>query len=243
MGPVGPDAAAAVFYNFNPALFAFALPGAWAIASPEQVLEARARAMEEVYRRVGAPTADLDEALDLAGRAAAGTDTAGRPLAAANKAVAPLGEPFADLWQALAVVREHRGDGHVALLTTEGVDPVEALILYSEWQSTVSRRFLQATRLWDDEAWAAGEERLRSRGLLAADGATDEGATSFALTEEGRALREHLERRTDQLAAGPWAAIGEEASLRLFDLMHPILVALDDARAFPRALSLPDRPA
>ncbi len=233
LGPVGPQAAGAVFHNFNPALFTFTLPAAWDIATPAQVLRARAEAMETLYRRVDAPTDGLAEALALADAAAAAADTAGRPLAAANAAVELVDQPFADLWQRLAVVREHRGDGHVALLVAEGLGPVEALVLYSQWQSTVSRRFLQSSRLWDDEAWAAGEERLRERGLLGEDG----------LTQDGTALREHLELRTDQLAAGPWAALGQDGALRLFDLLIPVLQAMNAAQAFPRPIPIPSRPA
>lgn len=233
LGPVGPDAAAAVFFNFNPALFAFALPAAWEIASPEVVLEARGRAMQAVYERVGAPTDDLAEATALARLAADACGGHGRPLAAANKAVPPPGLPFGDLWQSLAVVREHRGDGHVALLTAAELGPVEALVLYSGWQSRVSRRFLQATRLWDDEAWTAGVTQMQRRGL-----ATDDG-----LTDAGLALREALEADTDRLAAAPYAALGQDQALRLFDLLVPLVTALNDAQAYPRPFPVPDRPA
>lgn len=232
MGPIGPAAAAAVFYNFKPDLFSFALPGAWDIASPTQVLQARAQAMEALYQRVDAPTDGLEEATDLARTAAAATTTAGRPLAAANKAVPAPGTPFADLWQAMAVVREYRGDGHVALLTAEGVGPVEALVLYSGFQERVSRRFLQSTRLWDDEEWGEAEGKLRQEGLWGEDG----------LTKAGAEQRERLEQRTDELAIEPWEALGPQGCLRLFDLMQPILVALNDAEAFPRPAAVPSRP-
>ncbi|CAN5307443.1 hypothetical protein BH23ACT9_BH23ACT9_07060 [soil metagenome] len=233
MGPVGPDAAAAVFYNFNPALFGFALPAAWDVATPQQVIEARSTAIQALYERVQAPTADLAEAIDLARAAADACEVHGRPLAAANKAVAAPGVPFADLWQALAVVREHRGDGHVALLLAAGIGPVEALVLYSGWQDRISQRFLQSTRLWDEAAWDGAIASLGERGLTDPAG----------LTPQGRALREQLEADTDRLASPPWAALGEQRSLRLFDLLVPLVQALNEAQAYPRPAALPDRPA
>jgi hypothetical protein len=232
MGPIGPEAAAAVFYNFNPALMGFALPAAWSIASPAAVLDARATAMQAVYERTGAPTEGLVEAIELAQQAAAACGTSGRPLAAANAAVPAPGMPFADLWQALAVVREHRGDGHVALLVAGEIGPVEALVLYAGWQGTISRRFLQSTRLWDDEAWEQALGSLRARGWSDDDG----------LTRAGRDARQQLEADTDRLASDPWQALGEEQTLRLFDLLLPITDSLNTASAYPRTFALPARP-
>lgn len=229
LGAVGPGAATATFYNFNPALIHHALPGAWEIATPAEVLAARAGAMEQLYARVELPTEGLEEATELARDAGHAADCTGRPLAAANAEVGAPGTPYADLWQALGVLREHRGDGHVALLVTGSITPVEALVLYAGWQDKVSKRFLQKTRLWDDEAWSAGEAALRERGWLDDDG----------LTGEGRARREELESRTDELAAQPYEALGEDRAQRLFALLHPLAVALDEAGAWPRPLALP----
>lgn len=232
LGAVGPRVAAAIFYNFNPAMFDAALPAAWELATPAQVLAARAQAIQDLYTRIDAPTQHLAATTDVARRAADATATEGRPLAAANKAVDLPGMPFADLWQALTVVREHRGDGHVALLTAEGLTPVEALVLYAGWQDTVSQRFLQKSRMWDDQAWGDGEESLRQRGLL----------DSTGLTGDGRSLRDHLERRTDQLALPLWDEIGREESLALFDGLLPLVQALNTGQAFPRTVTIPDRP-
>jgi hypothetical protein len=234
MGAIGPEVARSVFYNFSPQLIALGVPGAWELATPQQVLDARARAVERLYTRLGAPSETLAEATRLARAAAEEADVHGRPLAAANLAVEPPQTPFAALWQALTVLREHRGDGHIALLTAGGVGPVEALVLYASWQSSVSRGFLQRTRLWDDHAWDAAADRLRGRGWLTGEG---------VLTEAGAAWRDRIEHDTDRLAAGPYAAIGGDATRRLFDLLRPLAEALRDADAFPRALSLPAPPA
>lgn len=230
MGPVGAEVVAATFFNFSPLVAGLGVPGAWDIASPDQVLAARATAIEQVFTRVGAPTEGVAEATDLARSAVSMADLHGRPLAAANAAVAAPGTPFADLWQALTVLREHRGDGHVALLTASGLHPVEVLVVYAAWQGQVSRKFLQRSRVWDDEAWAVAEEGVRSRGWLAEDG---------TLTEDGRAWRDQLEADTDRLASRPYEGLGEDGARRLFELLHPIASSLDGAEdVFPRPLTL-----
>lgn len=233
LGPVGPSVVTAIFYNFSPTVVGVGIPSAWELATPAQVLAARAEGMQATLELLldasGVPTDGVTEATELARRAMDGLATAGRPMAAGNADVPPSGLPLGDLWQALTTLREYRGDGHVALLLTEGLSPVEALVLYSGWQDRVSRRFLQATRLWDDEAWQVAVERLRSRGLADAQG---------SLTAEGTAFRQHLEDRTDEVAAVPWAQLGPDRTRRLWDLLHPIAVAVAAGYPKPGPLAL-----
>lgn len=227
LGPVGPAVVAATFYNFNPAVVAMGVPSVWDVAAPTDVLAARARGMQAALEALEVPTDGVEEATELARRAMAGVATAGRPLAAANTAVPASGAPLADLWQALHVLREFRGDGHVALLTVENVRPVEALVLYATWQERVSRKFLQSTRGWDDETWQVATRSLAERGLV-----DDEG-----LTEAGRAHRDELEARTDTAAAAPWRQLGEADSRRLWDLLAPIAAAV--SAGYPRPPTIP----
>lgn len=229
LGAVGSAPVAAVFFSFNPALIDMGLPHAWDIASPAQVLGARARAMQDCFERLQVPTDDVEEATELARRAMDGVFLGGRPLAAANAGVPASGLALADLWQALAVLREYRGDGHVAVLTTAGLSPVEALVLYAGWQDRISRRFLQATRLWDDQAWDAALDGLVARGW----------ADEHGLTSTGMAFRQDLEDRTDAAAAAPWENLGEGATRRLWDLLRPVAVAV--AADYPRPPTIPER--
>lgn len=231
MGAVGPEMSIATFYNFNPALHRYALPAAWDIASPEQVLAARFRGLQAVYERVEAPTDGLEELTDLAVRAAAGLDLAGRPLAAANAGVELPEQPFARAWQALTVLREFRGDGHIAALVVAELGPVEALALYAAWQSTVSDRFLKASRGWDEDVWGAAEDRLRERGWMADDG---------TLTQEGIQERNAVEEMTDRLAAAPYEHLGRAATERLFDLARPLAQALNDNGGYKRPAPMPE---
>lgn len=231
LGPVGPEVAAATFFNFNPALFHRFLPAAWDKASPTTALSERAAGLQETFERVGAPAADLDELVDLLDRSADGMTWHGRPLAAGNAGVAAPEQPFARAWQSLAVLREHRGDGHVAALLGAQLDPVEALVVMAGWQDQLSRRFLQGSRMWDDDAWQAGVDRLRGRGLVDEDG---------QLTDDGAALRDRVEHHTDLLAAEPYQRLGAAGCRRLFALLHPLAVALRDGGAYPRTPAFPD---
>ncbi len=228
LGAVGPGPVAATFFNFNPALIEMALPHAWDIASPAQVLAARAQAMQDCFTRLQVPEDDIEEATDLARRAMDGVFLGGRPLAAGNARVPTSGLPLADLWQAVGTLREYRGDGHVAVLTTAGLSPVEAIVLYAGWQDVVSRRFLQTTRLWDDDAWDAALDSLAARGWADENG----------LTSTGMAYRQDLEDRTDAAAAAPWENLGEGATRRLWDLLRPVAVAASGG--FPKPVAIPD---
>lgn len=228
LGAVGPGTVTACFFNFNPALVELGVPGAWEVASPAQVLAARTQAMQACFERLEVPTDHVAEVTELAQQAMDGVFLGGRPLAAANARVPLVGLPLGDLWQALAPLREYRGDAHVALLTAADLGPVEAIQLYAGWQDAVSRRFLQMTRMWDDDAWAAGEAGLRERGW-----ADDQG-----LTNAGMAFREDLEDRTDRASATPWSTLGEERTRRLWELLRPIAGAV--AAGYPKPPTLPD---
>lgn len=233
LGAAGPGPVAACFFNFNPAMIEMGLPAAWEVVSPAQVLAARAQAMQACWSRLlegaaGVDEATVAEATDLARAAMDGVFLGGRPLAAGNARVPASGLPLADLWQALTTLREYRGDGHVALLTTAGLSPVEALVLYTGWQDRVSRRFLQATRLWDEQAWEAAVASLTARGLADDDG----------LTATGVARRQEIEDRTDELAARPWEVLGEDGTRRLWALLRPVAAAVADG--FRRPPTIPD---
>ncbi len=161
-----------------------------------------------------APDAELVvEAAELARRAAieATRWPEGRPLFAGHAALDWPDDPLVALWHAQSLLREFRGDGHVAAMTAEGVDGVEALILHAA-TGDVPAPILKGSRQWSDDDWSAGEDRLRSRGWLDADG---------GLTEAGRAHRTWVEDRTDALAAPAYAVLGEDGCARLRELCRP----------------------
>lgn len=194
LGAVGPDIVTAAFYVFEPGMVARALPDAWARATPEAVLAARAELADATLRRA-LGDADVTAAAELAVPLALAAETAGRPLAAAHQAVPvpPADRPLARLWWAATVLREHRGDGHVAALLTAGVGPCEALVLAAATGTygPDGAELLRTSRQWSEDDWAAATDRLATRGWLTDDG---------SLTPVGRAAHQAIEDTTDRLA-------------------------------------------
>ena len=218
MGPVSAAVVTATFYNFNPALVTAAIPEAWRLATPESILEARLAAAGRTLRRAlpeGAPESpEVAEAATLARKAAeaASQRPAGRPLFAGHAALPWPDEPLLVLWHAQTLLREYRGDAHVAALVLYGIDPVEALVTHGA-SGDVPAEVLRATRAWPEDAWAAAEDRLRSRGVL-------DGAGGF--TDEGRRLRDALELRTDAASVDAYEVLGEDGCERLRALCRPL---------------------
>ena len=194
---------------FAPWLHRKALPAAWEVASPEQVQQARRDAMGTVLERAIGDT-DVTELLALVRTSCDGLTSPGRPLYAAHAGLSWPDEPRLALWHATTLIREHRGDGHVAVLLRAGLDPVESLVLGGLFAGNTP--FLRETRGWTDEEWTAGTERLTRRGLVA-DG---------ALTEQGLAFRRDLERETDRLALEGWLHLGLDGTRRVLELATPL---------------------
>ncbi|GAA3145355.1 hypothetical protein GCM10010466_40510 [Planomonospora alba] len=215
-GAASPDLVIATFYNFCPDLVRASLPAAWEKTTPAEVLRARYEAAEAALRRAGIhELPGLAETAALARRAAerACEHPQGRPLFAAHATLPWPSGPLMELWHAQTLLREFRGDGHVATLLAEGVGPLEALVLHAA-EGTAPAVFLKVSRAWPAQEWLAAEESLRERGLLAGD----------ELTREGRALRRRIEERTDELAAPAYGALADGELARLAEL----------ARAFGR---------
>jgi hypothetical protein len=217
LGAAGPRQVAAAFYSFSPRMVAEHISGAWDVAARDQVLAARMRGVDRMYRslmgdQIG--TADFAEAARLVRLVAEAADTSGRPLAAANADLPWPDEPHLVFWQAVTLIREHRGDGHITALLADGLDPCEALVSFAAIGAAPVETF--QSRQWSEDEWAAASDRLRSRGWIDDDGKA---------TEVGIAGRDQVERRTDQLAAEPWKALGEKGIDRLAELNGPIFTA------------------
>jgi hypothetical protein len=156
---------------------------------------------------------------------------AGLALFAANRDVDAPQDPVAALWHAATTLREHRGDGHVALLTAAGLDGCEALVLFSASEG-IDPTMFQRSRGWSADEWAAATERLRSRGLVDTDG---------RVTTNGREQRDEIERRTDELAIRPYEALGDDVVDALLAALSPAARTLASAGeiTFPNPMGLP----
>jgi hypothetical protein len=226
LGPVPAEVVVATFYNFHPDLVRRAIPDAWTRASPSAVLAARLGAVDAALRRLLPETIvspALAEAAALAREAAEAGEMAGRPLYAAYRALPWPEPPHLVLWQAATLLREHRGDGHVASLLAARLDPCEANVVLAA-TGRVTGAMQREYRWWSAEDWDAAAQRLQARGWL------DDGG---ALTTAGQAGREAIERATDELALGPWERLGPSRCRWLWDVLRPLSEALVERGGVP----------
>jgi hypothetical protein len=232
--PAGPVVAA--FAGFCPAMVARALPDAWSRTTPPACLQARAGVSTTALREAGADPEACERAARLLGPVAAAADPTGRPLFAANAALQPPDDAVGRLWQLATTLREHRGDGHIAALVTEGITGLEA-----HWLQAADGRFPEAlirqARGWPDEEWAAAADALRSRGLLTAN-------VTPTLTAAGHAVLAAIEAHTDERAwTGGLSLLGERGTEEVLELLRPSVRAVATSGMLPQinpaGLSLP----
>ncbi|MFD9541772.1 hypothetical protein [Streptomyces sp. NPDC060022] len=228
LGAVGAGAVTSTFYNFNHELVSRHLPAVWSVASPQAALDARLRAADSTLRRLlgeeAVASPEMAEAAGLALRAAEACTRHARPLYAAHADLPVPDEPHLAFWHAATLLREHRGDAHLAALLSAGLDPVEALVSHTATGRGMAPRWILGTRGWRRADWDAAVERLRGRGLL-----DDAGE----LTDAGTALRAGLEEATDRMDAAPYEHLGAEGVERLTELGRGYLFAAAAAGAFP----------
>ncbi|AMY22153.1 SCO6745 family protein [Rhodococcoides fascians] len=234
MGPCAPSVVAAAFYNFNPVLIEQAWPAAVAVGL-DAVSDRRWALLDSV---LGAALGSLASEPDLAtiaerlrsiGDAAS---FAGRPLAAAWHSTERPDVPHLALWHSITVLREWRGDGHLAALIDAELDPAEAAVFHEAVRPTpqpgrraLGKRITQLTRQWSETEWDSAAERLAVRGLLTTSA---EGET---LTETGTALDRHIEERTDAMASAVWKTVPDAE--QLITSARPYVKAVIDAGFLP----------
>lgn len=221
LGPVPAEVVAATFFNFNPEMVRGSIPAAWSRHSPAEWVEQRRAAVDVTLREIVPDVSGLKEPAELARRAAEACRPEGRALYAAHAALPwPADDsPHLVLWHAVTLLREYRGDGHVAALVTEGLDGCQALVMHAA-AGEMPQALLQATRGWSDVEWATAVGWLHERGWVDADG---------AFTDAGRAARDRYEELTDRLALAPWEALGPDDCDRLRGLVRPVSRALVEA--------------
>ncbi|WP_410661462.1 SCO6745 family protein [Amycolatopsis sp. lyj-112] len=236
MGAVGPGVVAATFYNFNPELVARYIPRAWTLATPDRIIEARYEAVDATLTRLlGKDVLDSEEVVEaaaLAREATAGCEVGGRTLFAGHADLDWPSEPHLALWHAITLLREHRGDGHIAALLLNGLDGLSALVTHTATGKGFLPAAAKLSRGWSDEQWDGAAATLREKGLLDAEG---------GLTEAGTTLRERIEAATNESSTGPWAHLGEEKTRRLHELCGPLSRRAVEAGAFPANVFSPGR--
>jgi hypothetical protein len=219
LGTVGPGPVTAMFYNFNPELIARVLPASWAAVTPAAVLAARLEAVDAALARgLGRAVLEGPEVAEAAGLARRAAESAapwadGRPLYAAYAELPWPSEPHLVLWHAQTVLREFRGDGHVAALLVAGISGLESMILQIA-AGEADETFLRKTRGWHRPQWQAAVDGLRERGLIEGE--------QPSLTDAGRELRAGVEATTDRLGTAPYLVLGADGCARLAELTRPL---------------------
>jgi hypothetical protein len=214
LGAVSAAVVTSIFYGFHPRRVAGAIPDAWAHAEPRQLTDVRLAAMDAALGRLlgeAIDGPDVRRAASLAMEAVDAADFSGRPLGAANAALADPEVPHLQLWQALGAMREHRGDGHVTCLVANQVDPCESLVMQAATGRS-DREALRTRRGWSEDEWGRAVVRLRGRGWLDGDERP---------TPAGTEARDAIEAATDRLAAPLVATLGAR-TVELVDAMRPL---------------------
>src|SRR3954468_15790148 len=122
----------ALFYNFAPGEVARHIPKVWRTTTPEAAIAARQLGCGNALRRILGDRVDspaFARAADLLLKAAASAPSEGRPMYAAARGLPVPDDPVGRLFHAATLLREHRGDGHIAALMVEGVGGLEAHVL------------------------------------------------------------------------------------------------------------------
>jgi hypothetical protein len=229
MGAVGAGVVAAAFYNFNPESVARYIPRAWQLASPAAVIGARFTAADAALTRLLGPevivSAEMATMAGLVREAAGACTVEGRPLYAGHADLDWPKAPHLVMWHGLSLLREHRGDGHIAALVATGLSGIEAQITHIATGHGFSAAFGRASRGWSQEQWDDAVSGLVARGLLESEG---------TLTPAGQEQRAQIEQQTDQMAAQPWQHLGDQGTEEAIRIGRAMTKAALSAGALPR---------
>ena len=210
----------AAYANYSERQLAAALPGVWDTITPAQASAARLRGIEKIYAELFAASPQAEELTAAAERVVAGLQPVlsamtltGRPMFAGQRALYqaepptaqdPANQPFIDLFAAVTLLREYRGDAHTAALTAAGVDGLQAMILDAATGKSFNPAGARLTRGWSEEEWREAARQLAELGLI-----TDATDAAF-LTEAGQELRDHVEYLTHVGVQYSWAATEDD---------------------------------
>jgi hypothetical protein len=219
LGVVPPEVVDALFYNFAPGEVARHIPKVWQTTTPDAAIAARQQGCVKALCRILGDHTDspaFARATELLLRAATSAPLEGRPMYAALRAI-PIPEAVvARLFHAASLLREHRGDGHIAALMTEGVGRLEAHVLFALGTGTPAEKFGRIHHLPPAQLTAV-IEGMRGRDLIGDDG---------WLSAPGRSARQRVEELTDDLAAKPYESLEPNELDELMTTLEPLAALL-----------------
>ncbi|MEU3660648.1 MarR family transcriptional regulator [Streptomyces sp. NPDC032940] len=221
LGRVPAEVVHAAFYSFADGEAARHIPSAWETVPPEESVAARLRGSAASLRRIlgeglaGSP--GLVRAADLTTEAATRAPTEGRVMFAGMRTLPIPGDPVARLWHSATMLREHRGDGHVAALVGARIGGTEAHVLSAIEQGIHPPESFGRIHHLPKERLASVMAGLRERGLVDTDG---------RFTDAGRATKARIEALTDELAAPPYDALSPAELAELVTELEPLTARL-----------------
>jgi hypothetical protein len=219
LGRVPAELVDALFYNFAPGEVARHIPKVWQTTTPEAAIAARRRGCVEALRRILGDHVDAPafaRATELLLAAATSAPVEGRPMYAALRATLIPDDVVARFFHAASLLREHRGDGHIAALMTEGVGGLEAHVLLALDANMPAEKFGRIHHLPRGQI-AAVIDGMRDRDLIGDDG---------WLSEPGRAVKQRVEALTDDLAAKPYESLEPDEHDELVATLEPLATLL-----------------
>ncbi|HWB65905.1 MAG TPA: hypothetical protein VG708_03645 [Mycobacteriales bacterium] len=226
LAPAGHQAVAAAFYSIHPAFIEACLTQAEQVTTYDAIMQVRDAAVveglceyvPEICDRLAGLAPALWEAADA-------LPESGRVLFAAHRQRPRPDDALLSGWLAVNCIREWRGDTHFALLAAADLSGVQAGLLHNALLR-YPKEWIPRSRGADDAALTAAMADLERRGL----------ATDGEVNAAGMALRNDIERRTDELSSRAWRHLGEAGTREFLDLVEPVgdrLVARIDATAGP----------
>lgn len=225
MGQVPGEVVAAAFGVFNPASVVPAVTHGWSLTGPDEILAARQQgAVSSLTRILGPRPEGLERATKLLRQGAEAASGEGRHLFSGLRSLGwPEDGGMGDLWRAADLVREHRGDTHIAAWVSHGFGAAEISLLTELWWGLGPRTYSR-TRAWTSAELDAALERLRTDGLAEGD----------LITDEGRRQREAVERATDLGERSIVVALEDELE-ELAAILGPWGQAVVDSGGYPAA--------
>src|SRR3954465_6975921 len=219
LGVVPAEVVDALFYNFAPGEVGRHIPKVWSTTTPEAAIAARRTGCANALRRILAEHIDspaFARATELLVKAATSAPLEGRPMYAALRALPVPDDVVVRMFHAASLLREHRGDGHIAALMVEGVGRLEAHVLLALDMGLPAEKFGRIHHLPAAQL-AAVLDGMRDRGLIGDDG---------WLSEPGRAVKQRVEALTDDLAAKPYESLEPGELEELMATLEPLAALL-----------------
>lgn len=234
LGRTGPSVVQAAFFSFAPQMVDRAIPSVWELIDPDTAWAMRSSAAAEALRGCceGIDRDEVHAAERLLRTVVDRLDPGGRIFFAAHLRLDQPDEPVESIWHACTLLREHRGDGHIAAAIGEGLSSLDLLVLTDKLSITPVDHAVD-NRGWSRDQWDERIDYLTRLGMLDASG---------NLTAAGRSAREAIEARTDVAAQDAWASLDPHDLKTLYGCLRRISESVTNFRhylSYPNPIGVP----